>query len=124
MKDVINQCIFNLHNRDNKEFDNDVVLNNIHEAYKQIDPPVHDTNRKHCLIDCENCLVVCMDINPLVGIKHKVIEMVADISSNKIYVHLKNVGNNINNSNDIGRDQIKLCPVTVGGSMHSICGAT
>lgn len=56
-----------------------------------------------------------MEINQLVGTKHKVIEIVAGISSNKMYIHLRNVGNNIIKTNNVGRDQIKLFPITVGG---------
>ena len=123
-KDAINQCIFDVHNVYNKEFDNDVALNIICEAYKQIDPPENNTSSKHCLINSNNSLVGCMEINPLVGTKCKVIEIVADISRDKMYIYLRNVGNNINNSNDVGRDQIKLFPITVGGPTHSICSAT
>ena len=45
-----------------------------------------------------------MDINPLVGTKHKIIEIIANISSNKMYVYLIIVGYNINNNNDVSRD--------------------
>lgn len=66
-----------------------------------------------------------MEINPLVGTKHKVIKMIADISSDKMYVHCRNLGNNINNIvDDVDRDQIKLFFITVGGTTHSICGVT
>ena len=65
-----------------------------------------------------------MKINQLVGTKHKVIEMVLDISSDKMYIHLRNVGNNINNTNDVCRDQTKLFPIRIDGSTYSICGAT
>ena len=45
-----------------------------------------------------------MNINSFVGNQCKVIEMVVDISSDKIYIHLRNMENNINNTNVIGRD--------------------
>ena len=84
MKDVIKLCIFNVYNGDKKTFNNASTLNNICEAYEQIDPPTPNTNSKHCFVNSNHCLVGCMDINPLVGTKSKVIEMVADISSDKI----------------------------------------
>ena len=65
-----------------------------------------------------------MDINLFVGNQCKVIEMVADISSNRMYVHLRNTPNNINNTNVISRDQIKLFSVTVGVVTHTFCGST
>ena len=66
MKDVINQCIFNLKNEDDKEFNKNAVLKNICEAYKQIDPPAHNTSRKYQLVDYDKSLVGYMDTNPLV----------------------------------------------------------
>ena len=76
--------------------------------------------RNHCLIDYNNYLVGCIDIIPLIGTKRKFFEIVKDISSNKIYVHLRNVENNINNSNNVGRDHNKLFPITVGGPIKTI----
>ena len=40
-----------------------------------------------------------------------------------MYVHLKNVKNNINNSNDVGTNQIKLFLITFGGPTNSICSS-
>lgn len=106
IKDVTNQCIFNLNNGDNK--DNYAVFKNIHEVYKWIDPHVHNINSKHHLVDSDNSLVGCMAIDPLVGTNYKIMEIVADISSNEVYVHFRNMGNNINNSNDVASGKIKF----------------
>ena len=101
MKDVINQCIFNIQNWDKKEFDNDAALNNIHEVCKRINPPAHNANSKHHLVDSDNCSLGWIGINSLIGTKDAIILMVVDISSDKMYIYLRNVGNNINNNNDV-----------------------
>lgn len=50
-----------LHNRENKEFDNDAVLNKIRQMYKQIHPPANNMDKKHCITDSGNYSVGCMD---------------------------------------------------------------
>ena len=58
----------------------------------------------------------------MVGMEREVIEMVADISSSKMYVHLRKVDNNdVNNNNYVERDKIKLFPITVGVCTRIFC---
>ena len=78
--------------------------------YKWIHPPKKDLNRKHCLTNLENSLVGCMEINPMVGTQCKVTEMEADISSGKMYFHLRKLDNNNVYNSNYNREKVNFSP--------------